>query len=257
MGRVTTCPVPTTFGYLFQPKVNTVKNAKTGETVTTQKWQITPVWDQNDPTQVASLQECINDAYAVGVEAFGENFWQMVQQKSVRWPFRNGSDINPKTGQPRFPGNVIYVNCSSQTKPDVVSRYMAQGATDGKPRKVEDASEYYWGQKAKVNITFKAYKRDDGWGIAAYVNGVQLWHEGERMGEGQFDGQEHFDAEGAPEAAYGPGAAAPAPPPPAAAGGPPQVGGGQPPASAPAPAPAAAAPPPVPTPPQVGGSGLL
>ncbi len=255
MGRVTTKPVQTTFGYLFQPKVDNVKDNATGQTVQKQKWQITPIFDQDSPEQAASLQECINDAYAVGLEEFGEHFWAMVQQNSVRWPFRNGSDINPKTGQPRFSGNKVYINCSSQSKPDVVSRYAAQGDAGLKPRKIEDASEYYWGQFARVNITFKAYKRSDGRGIAAYVNGVQLWHEGERLGEGQFDGQEHFDAEGAPEAAYGPGGGGAAPTPPAAAGGPPTPPPG---VAAPA-APAAPAPsaPPVPQPPQVGGGGLL
>lgn len=236
MGRVTTAPVQTTFGFLFQPKVTTEKDAG-GNPIQKQKWQITPIFNQDDPTQAQSLQECINDAYKVGMEEFGEHFWTMVEQKSVRWPFRNGSDINPNTGQPRFAGNTTYVNCSSQSAPDVVSRYYDPADPDKKPRKVTDASEYYWGQFAKVNITFKAYKRPDGRGIAAYVNGVQLWHEGEKLGEGQFDGQSHFDAEGAPEAAYNPGQpAASAPPaPPAGAGGPPQVGGGGQPPAPPAP----------------------
>lgn len=233
MGKVNTAPVVTTFGHILAPKVETITDKATGQTITKQKWQITPLFHHDDPADAASLQECYDDAFKVGVEAFGENFWQMVQQGSVRWPFRNGGDINPKTGEKRFGDGITYINCSSQNAPEVVSRYYDPASGNKKPRRVTDASEYYWGQKARVNITFKHYKREDGWGIAAYVNGVQLWHEGERMGN-QFDAQEAFDAEGAPEAgapgappSIGAQASAPLPPVPggAPAGGPPAVGG--------------------------------
>lgn len=246
MGRVTTSPVTTTFGYLFQPKITNEKDAA-GNPVQKQKWQITPLFHADNPEDAASLQECINDAYAVGLEEFGEHFWTMVQQRSIRWPFRDGGEINPKTGQPRFGEGITFVNCSSHTAPDVVSLYYDPADPEKKPRRITDPSEYYWGQKARLNITFKAYKRQDGSGIAAYINGVQLCHTGDRLGEGQFDARESFNAEGAPTAEYaGPATAAEAPP----AAAPPA-------AAPPAAAPPAAAPPAVGGPPPVGGNRLL
>lgn len=195
MGRVSTAPVRTTFGYLFEPK----RQAQKDGTVT-EKWQITLLFDTNDPKQKEALQECMNDAYQVGVEAFGEHFWTLVQQRSIRWPFRDGAEINPKTGQPRYGAGIIFVNCSSHNKPDVVSRYCDPADPQKKPRIVTDPNEYYWGQYARVNVTFKEFKRQDGNGIACYVNGVQLWHEGEKLGN-QFDAQNEFDAEGEPPTA--------------------------------------------------------
>lgn len=199
MGRVTTCPVPTTYGYILEPKREADK--QTG--AVKEKYQITPLFDTNNPAHAASLQECINDAYQVGVEAFGEHFWTMVQQGTVRWPFRDGGQLNPNSGQPKFAPGIIYINCSSHSAPDVVSRYYDPNDPQKRPRRITAPAEYYWGMLAKVNITFKEYKRPDGRGIAAYVNGVQLWHEGDRLGNA-FDAQSEFDAEGEmPPAEFG------------------------------------------------------
>jgi len=184
-----------------------------------EKWQLTLLLDVNDPAQKAELDRLQADAYQEGMAEFGEHFWTMVQQKTVRWPFRDGGEINPNTGQPRFGTGLTFINCSSYTRPDVVSRYFDPADPQKKPRKVTDPAEYYWGQLAKVNVTFKAYKRADGKGIACYINGAQLWHEGDKMGNA-FDARETFDAEGeTPAAAYGEASAPPAPP--ATAGAPP------------------------------------
>lgn len=220
MGRVTTAPVRTTFGYLFEPKRQAQQDGSVKE-----KWQITLLFDHNDPVQKECLQQCMNDAYQEGVETFGEHFWTMVQQRSVRWPFRDGGEIDPKTGQAKFGAGLTFINCSSNNKPEVVSRYFDPGDPQKKPRIVTDPNEYYWGQYAKVNVTFKAYKRPDSRGIACYVNGVQLWHAGEKMGN-QFDAQREFDAEGEqPAAQYG-GQNPPQAPGPGAGVQPPIPGGG-------------------------------
>lgn len=199
MGRITTgVPVKTTFGYLFDPKRQAEKDGTVKE-----KWQVTLLYDNNDPAQKADLDRLMQDAYQEGLNEFGEHFWAMVQQKTIRWPFRDGGEINPNTGQPRFGQGITFINCSSHTRPDVVSRYFDPTDPDKKPRKVTDPAEYYWGELAKVNLTFKTYKRQDGKGVACYVNGVQLWHEGEKLGNA-FDAREEFNAEGeTPPAQYG------------------------------------------------------
>jgi|AntRauTorcE11897_2_1112592.scaffolds.fasta_scaffold01648_4 hypothetical protein len=203
--RVTTVPIATTYGYLLEPR----REAQADGSVKV-KYQLCLLWDTNIPEQKADLDKAIAEAYAEGVEVFGQNFWALVEQRSIRWPFRNGSEINPNTGQKRFGDGIIFANASSHTKPDVVSRYYDPADPAKKPRKITDPSEYYWGQKARVNLTFKHYKRTDGSGIAVYVNGAQLWHEGDKLG-GAFDAQSEFDAEGeAPAAAYDGATAAPA-----------------------------------------------
>lgn len=206
MGRLTTqVPVKTTFGHIFEPKRTAEKDGTVRE-----KFQITLLFDTSDPQQAEELKRLKQDALQVGLEAFGEHFETMVQQRSVRWPFRDGGEINPNTGQPRFGQGITFINCSSHTKPDVVSRYFDPQDPDKKPRKVTDPAEYWWGQYAKVNVTFKEYKRPDGKGIACYVNGLQLWHEGEKLGN-TFDAQSEFNAEGeAPPAEYNPGTEQPA-----------------------------------------------
>lgn len=206
MGRLTTKhPVTTTFGHIFEPKRTAEKDGTVRE-----KYQVALLFDTTDPQQAEDLQRLKADALQVGKEAFGEHFETMVQQKSIRWPFRDGGEINPNTGQPRFGQGITFINCSSNSKPDVVSRYFDPQDPQKKPRKVTDSAEYWWGQKAKVNVTLKEYKRTDGNGIACYINGLQLWHEGDKMGN-SFDAQSEFSAEGeAPAADYNPGGEQPA-----------------------------------------------
>src|SRR5690554_6407051 len=135
MGRLTTqVPVKTTFGHIFEPKRTAEKDGTVRE-----KYQITLLFDTTDPQQAEKLKRLKADAFQVGVKAFGEHFDTMVQQKSIRWPFRDGGEINPNTGQPRFGQGIEFVNCSSHTQPDVVSRYVDRQYPQEKHRQDTDA----------------------------------------------------------------------------------------------------------------------
>lgn len=214
---------------VFTPKEEVKTDPKTGQSRNTVTYKCQLVFDQS---VAEGLQELMNTAFRVGQEAFGENFWAMVQQGSIRWPFRNGAEINPKTGQPRYEQGTTFINCSSGTPIDVVSRYCDPSDPQRKPIKITDPSQLWPGQYVKAAVTFKEY-RNPSWGIACYINGLQLWHEGERWGD-SFDAQSAFDAEGeAPAAQFGPGSSPQsAPPAPATA---PAPNAGQPPAPAPGP----------------------
>lgn len=189
MSRMQTPLGRISYPHIFTPKTET--DQKTG--VTKSKYQCALLFDSS-----ANLQALIDDAFQEGVKEFGEHFWQLVQQRSVRWPFRDGGEINPNTGQPRYGQGITFVNCSSYDKPDVVSRWAEPGST--KPRKVTDPSELYPGEYCKASVTIKPYNRQDGKGIAVYVNALQLWHEGDRL-DNRVDGQDAFDAEGEAPAA--------------------------------------------------------
>lgn len=188
---------------VFTPKVEEKTDPKTGQTRTVSTYKLQLVFDQSVSGE---LQELMNAAFRVGQEAFGDNFWAMVQQGSIRWPFRNGGEINPKTGQPRYEQGTTFINCSSGSPIDVVSRYCEPADPQKKPIKITDPSQLWPGQYVKAAVTFKEY-RNPSWGIACYINGLQLWHEGERWGD-SFDAQSAFNAEGeAPAAQFGPGQA--------------------------------------------------
>lgn len=221
---------------VFTPKEEQKTDPKTGTTKTVIKYGCQLVFDQSVSGE---LQELMNLAFKVGVEAFGDNFWAMVQQGSIRWPFRNGAEINPKTGQPRYEQGTTFMNCSSGSPIDVVSKYCDPADPQKKPIRVTDPTQLWPGQYVRASITFKEYRVPQ-WGVACYINGLQLWHEGERWGD-SFDSQEAFNAEGeAPIGTFGPtnqgaptGASAPAagvpspapiPPAPPGAPGTPQTG---------------------------------
>jgi hypothetical protein len=261
---------------VFTPKEEVKTDPKTGQGRTVIKYGCQLVFDQSS---AEGLQAMMDAAFRVGVEAFGENFWAMVQQGSIRWPFRNGGEINPKTGQPRYEQGTTFINVSSGSPIDVVSRYCDPADPQRKPLRVTDPTQLWPGQFVKASVTFKEY-RNPQWGVACYINGLQLWHEGERWGD-SFDAQATFDAEGElPTGSFGgqaPATSAPAPAatgpsaaptptaPPSAPGAPntgpspaPTPGATTAPAGPTAPgAPQAAPAAPTPTPTGGGGSGLL
>lgn len=192
---------------VFTPKEEVKTDPKTGQSTNVIKYGCQLVFDQSVNE---GLQALMDAAFRVGQEAFGENFWAMVQQGSIRWPFRNGAEINPKTGQPRYEQGTTFINCSSGTPIDVVSRWADLSDPQRKPIKITDHSQVWPGQYAKAAVTFKEY-RNPQWGVACYVNGIQLWHEGERWGD-SFDAQQAFSAEGeAPTGQFGPQSQGPAP----------------------------------------------
>lgn len=231
---------------VFTPRVETKTDKKTGQVREVSKWSCQLVFD---PSASEGLQELMNAAFRVGQEAFGENFWAMVQQGSIRWPFRNGAEINPKTGQPRYEQGVTFINVSSGQPIDVVSRYCDPADPQRKPIKVTDPSQLWPGQYVKASVTFKEY-REPSWGVGCYVNGLQLFHEGERWGD-SFDAQQAFNAEGeAPAGQFGPGSSQQSAPP--APGTTPSTNGPGPGAAPPQPSTAPGVPPGAPTGPQSG-----
>src|SRR5699024_2515390 len=98
----------------------------TGEEYTTKKYKAALLFDES---AADGLRELKKDAIAEGKKEFGEHFEQLVKQNSIKWPFRNGGDINPNTGQPYYGEGITFVNVSSQDKPEVVSRWAAPGST--------------------------------------------------------------------------------------------------------------------------------
>lgn len=220
--------------HVFTPREEVKVDKKTGQQKTVIKYSCQLVFDQSVSE---GLQELMNTAYRVGIEAFGDNFWAMVQQGSIRWPFRNGGEINPKTGQPRYEDGTTFINVSSGTPIDVVSRYCDPSDPQRKPIKIIDPSQLWPGQYVKAAVTFKEY-RDPQWGVGCYINGLQLWHEGERWGD-SFDAQSAFDAEGeAPASQFGPASSPQSAPPQPATAPAPTAG----PSAAPAPRPSAPGP---------------
>lgn len=195
MGRMKTPLCRIAYPYVFAPKVETVKDENTGQTHTIRKYQGALVFDSS-----ADLTELKKEAIREGIAEFGENFEKLVKQGAIKWPFRDGGEININTGQPFYGEGLTFINVSSQDQPEVVSRYAEPGGT--KPRRVTDPSELWPGEYCKASITIKPYNKPKSKGIGVYLNGLQIWHEGDRM-DNRVSAVDDFDAEGeAPEADY-------------------------------------------------------
>lgn len=205
---------------VFTPKKVERVDKKTGQVDLIDRYGCQLVFDQSVNE---GLQAMMDAAFREGQEAFGENFWPLVQQGSIKWPFRSGGEINPKTGQPRYEQGTTFINCSSGSPVEVVSKWCDPSDPQRKPIKVTDPSQLWPGQYVRAAVTFKAYKKES-WGVGCYINGLQLQHTGERWGD-TFDAQSAFDAEGdAPTGQFGPASSQPSTPPNSGAGNAPQAG---------------------------------
>lgn len=197
MARAKTPLCRISYPYIFAPKVETQKDKNTGETYTVKKFQAALLFDESVADELKELKKI---AIAEGKAEFGEHFEKLVQQGSLKWPFRDGGDINPNSGQPYYGEGITFINVSSQDKPGVVSRYAAPGSN--KPRVVTDPSELWPGEYVKASITIKPFNRKDSKGIGVYLNALQLWHEGDRL-DNRVNAEDDFDAEGeAPEGQF-------------------------------------------------------
>lgn len=167
--------------------------------------------DKQDPLYQQVHAACEEAA----VEFFKDKLPAFRQDPNFKWPIRDGGHLNPRTGAPHHGDWCYFINCSSNEPVQVVSRYMDAGNPDPnmktKPRVIHDQTEYYDGMFCKASITFKGFNKGGGFGVAAYLNSVQMWHEGDRL-DNRTDATDEFDAEGgeAEMPAEAPGQAAPA-----------------------------------------------
>lgn len=115
---------------------------------------------------------------AAAEEQFGNKGLDMLKAKKLKNPLRPGSDMpdNP-TVQGKF-----YINVSSRDPIDIVDRHLAA---------VTDPKRVYAGMYVRAVLAFKYYNVESQ-GIGAYINGLQLVREGERI-DGRASAKAAFD----------------------------------------------------------------
>ncbi len=152
--------------------------------------------DKQDQLLVNQLTTACEEAAR---EFFKDKLDAYRRDPNFKWPIRDGGSLNPKHGTPHHGDWCWFVNCSSNEEVQVVSRYQDVHNPNPehrtRPRVVTDATEYYDGMFCKASITFKGFNKGGGFGVAAYINSVQIWHEGDRL-DNRIDATDEYDAEG-------------------------------------------------------------
>lgn len=191
------------FEHLVTPRKKKTTDAN-GNAVEKDQWQVCVTFGPE--TDLEPLKAVARD---VAQQAFGANWKKLVQQGSIKWPFRDGGEINPNTDEPRFGEDVIYINASSNNPVQIVSRY--RDPKTGKPRllyngkgeKVAPDAEdlIYAGVYGRLSVTVASFNHESR-GVTFYVNNAQTMEYGERLssGESAEDAFDDEDSESLPEA---------------------------------------------------------
>lgn len=150
---------------LFQPRQR--KDSK-GQPQGDPKYQITLIFDED--TDLSAMKKA---AQAVGVEAFGPKFMDLVKKGKVRWPFgRNEDKVDDDDNPiPGFENPGTFVNFKTKDKPGIV---------DANAEPILDRSEVYDGMHARVSCRPFAYDNESK-GVAFYLINVQKLEDGDRL----------------------------------------------------------------------------
>lgn len=119
---------------------------------------------------------------AVKTDPASEKKWGKKWNAEMKAPLRDGDLKADK--YPECEGHYFF-NCNSTQKPGVV---------DANRNPIIDASEIYSGMYGRVSVTFYAYNKDGGIGIAASLNNVQKLRDGEPLAGSRSTPEEDFGA---------------------------------------------------------------
>lgn len=114
---------------------------------------------------VKALQDAIEAAKRKGITAK----WQGKEPRELALPLHDGDD---KDGDEVYAGH-YYINAKCATRPGVVDMNLAP---------IMDEDEIYSGVWAYVSVTFYPYSTNGKRGVAAGLNNVMKYKDGERLG---------------------------------------------------------------------------
>lgn len=200
--KVKTPPGRAVFEHLVTPRAKKQKG-QDGKEFTADQWQVCMVFDEG-----TDLTEMKDAAREVARKAFGEHWQKLVQQGSIKWPFRDGGEIHPETGVPRFGENMVFINASSNNPVEVVSRY--RNPQTGKARlllnrkgepTIDNVTDLiYPGVYMRAGVTIAPFNNESK-GVAIFINTAQTLEYGDRLAQ-QASAEEEFadDLDDLPEA---------------------------------------------------------
>jgi Protein of unknown function (DUF2815) len=136
--------------------------------------------------QAADLSALVAAATAAATERWGAKAQQMLKQKQLRWPFRDGAE-KATTG---YGPGTTFINVSSNRQPGVVGRY---AGADGKPIAITDPAEIYPGCKVRASLVPFAYEVQGNRGVSFMLGNVQKLGDGPRL-DGRLRAEDEFTA---------------------------------------------------------------
>lgn len=162
------------------PKVFTPKKGANGGK---DKYKITMVFDNEK-----DLEPLKKMAMAALKEKFGPKMDNPKFKKSLRWPFKKGTDgedtdIDTEKW-PHFTGK-FYCDANSEYAPGIV---------DNKRQEIIDPSQIYRGAKCKAAVNVYTFDTDENKGVGIGLMALQKWADGDRLGGGPVDAASLFDS---------------------------------------------------------------
>ena len=120
----------------------------------------------------------------VAKDRFGEQAGQLIQQGSLRLPWRSATDKD-YDGYKGTPDGTIFINPWSQQKPGVI---------DGRLQPIIDPSDVWAGQLVRVTVTPFAYENSGNRGVGLSLNNVQIVKKDMPRLDGRLPAEAEFDA---------------------------------------------------------------
>ena len=141
------------------------------------KYGVSLIIPKSDTVTIAAIKKAVNAALEAGMSLLGIKHGQPLPS-SLKLPLRDG-DID-KPGDEAYE-NSFFVNAGSKGKPGLVKQV---GVKDGKPllKEITDPDELYSGCYGKASVTFYAYNKEGGKGIACGLNNLLKLEDGENLG---------------------------------------------------------------------------
>ena len=164
--KVITGKVRASYVHIFEP--NAIDGGEP-------KYSISLIIPKSDTKLIAFIEEAIKEAAETGKAKLGGKI-----PANLKTPFRDG-DVDREDDEAYE--DAYFINATSKTAPGII---------DQNKIKLTDSSAIYSGCYVRASINFYAFNTNGNKGIAAGLNNVQKWADGEFLG-GRAKAEDDFD----------------------------------------------------------------
>lgn len=166
--KVITGKVRLSYVHIFQPQAM--------EDGQEPKYSTAIIIPKSDKETLRKINAAIEAAKKAGASQWGGKI-----PANLKTPLRDGDEERPD--QPEY-AKSYFLNASSKNRPGVVDRDLNE---------ILDSTEVYSGCYARVSLNFYAFNQKGNKGIAAGLNNVQKWADGDYLG-GRSRAEDDFDS---------------------------------------------------------------
>lgn len=164
--KVITGKVRASYVHIFKP------NAMDGNEP---KYSMSIIIPKSDKKTLAAIKQAVDAAKQAGLATLGGKI-----PANLKTPLRDG-DIDREDDEAYV--GCYFINCSSKNKPGIIDQHKQE---------IMDSTEVYSGCFVRVSLNFYAYNTNGNKGIAAGLNNVQKWADGDFLG-GRSRAEDEFD----------------------------------------------------------------